>query len=166
MSTPPKIRDTYAGCPTGWWIVDADTHIHIEANSYKNLRGKWEQHRKSNNLSTEGIDQMISDQLCKREAPEFCQEWPTTGTSYGTIPQPTLMEMMGNFASTIGYWASHGFPVATKEEFERRLSICQQCPHYDYSSFWGSGKCKKCGCCGGVKPHLLTAKCPDNPQRW
>lgn len=162
----PKIRDTYVGCPSGWWVTDPDTITHIEANSYRNLRGKLEQHRKNNGLSTDGLDEMISNQICKREPPEFCQEWPVIVADTLQTPQPSLYEMIGNFVSSISYWAAKGFPVVTQEVFNQRLAICRACPYFEAPAYFGGGKCKKCGCCGSYKPWMMTAKCPDLPARW
>lgn len=161
-----KIRDTYMTPAGKWWVIDPDTEVFIDANSYKNLRGKFISHRQANHLPVEIVDQEIADQVCKREAPEFCQEWPKSVEVAGGPGQPTLLDMVGNFTESISYWAMHGFPVASQQKFNDRLAICQKCPFFDGSSFWGAGKCKKCGCCGGLKPWMATAKCPDSPPRW
>jgi hypothetical protein len=162
----PKIRDTYVGCPSGWWIIDPDTKTHIEANSYNNLNRKWQAHRTANNLPGGDYYQMISDQICKREPPEFCMQWPVNVGERPNVPEPSLMDMMGNFIGASVYWASKGFPVASKELFEQRISICQRCEYFEAPAYFGGGKCKKCGCCGAFKPWMETASCPDQPKRW
>lgn len=52
-----------------------------------------------------------------------------------------------------------GLPVlATAEEYERRMAICQACPEFDASTI----RCKKCTCWLQAKARLETEKgfCP------
>lgn len=71
-----KIRDTFSKPPSGWKVTDPITGVRFEANSYRNLRGKIDTHRRSNNLSREGIEDFIAEQICAKNDPSFCQMWP------------------------------------------------------------------------------------------
>ena len=46
--------------------------------------------------------------------------------------------------------------VASKEEIERRLSICKACEFFEASPM----KCRKCGCFLNLKTRLETEHCP------
>jgi len=59
-----------------------------------------------------------------------------------------------------------GKRLLPREEFEKRLKICEVCEH-----FTGKG-CKQCGCCINQKHTLFnkvafpTEKCPLVPPKW
>jgi len=163
MNDPKKIRDTYVGASKGWWIIDPITKVYIEGNSYKTLRGKFIEHRKSNNLD-QNIDQEIHNQICSHEDPSFCQEWPTSG-AYAPQAQieVTITEMVSNFTQSMKTWIGSGMPITTEDKFKNRLNTCRNCEYWDEKAYLGKGKCKKCGC-SGLKLHLDTSKCPIN--KW
>lgn len=72
-----KIRDTYLQPASGWKVTDPVTFVKFESNSYRNLREKIRQHRKSNNLGLDDVDGWIADQICAKNDPEYCAEKPT-----------------------------------------------------------------------------------------
>lgn len=74
-------------------------------------------------------------------------------------PDPRCMfRQMGMAAvSVVRHAAQTGQLLCSKEEQERRLAICYDCPHYDGSK----GRCKKCGCHMNIKTRLAANKlCP------
>lgn len=76
-----KIRDTFQRPPSGWKVTDPITGVQFSSNSYRNLRGKIFTHRENNNLSVDGIDEFIAEQICEKNELFFCQDWPTRGPS-------------------------------------------------------------------------------------
>lgn len=154
-----KIRDTYINASSGWWVIDPDTRTHLESNSYRNLRGILFQHRKSNGLSTDGIDQIISQQICPREPKEYCEQMPTDRivATLGNR-EPTVLELAGNFTKAIGYWISKGAKTVTEEVFNSRLKTCQSCPFWEPAGYLGHGKCNKCKC-SKLKLWMATSRC-------
>lgn len=74
---------------------------------------------------------------------------------------PPLLIRGWNFASAMARWISHGAPVCTREQIERRSAICQACPllKNDYCTH------PNCGCNCGMgtlisKLAVATEKCP------
>lgn len=159
----PKIRDTYMTPAGGWWLVDPDTEAYLQANSYRNLKGVWEQHRKSNGLPALDYDKAISEQICKHAPESFCEEWPIARAGKNISKGPTLVEMLANFTESITFWASKGFPVSSQELFDKRIETCRKCEYWDEKAAMGAGRCMKCGCTG-IKHWLRTSKCPLN--KW
>lgn len=93
---------------------------------------------------------------------ELVQAIDTIGSGTSEVSLPSLSDMATNFYESMKKWKSSGFKTVTKEVFEQRKTICNECEHWDKKFF---GRCKICGCFG-VKLHLATEKCPDNPPRW
>lgn len=77
-------------------------------------------------------------------------------------PPPTLLQKAGSLAGSIIAFAKSGLAVVDRDEFERRHSICEACPHFDAKK----ERCKLCGCSLAVKPWGRDMHCPDNPPRW
>lgn len=73
-----RIRDTFRKASSGWWVTDPLTLTTFSANSYRNLRGRIIHHRVANNLPQNDVDQIIHDQVCERESPEYCEQYPTS----------------------------------------------------------------------------------------
>jgi hypothetical protein len=71
----------------------------------------------------------------------------------------SVLRPIKNFAGSMKNWVSNGMPIATKEVYELRKSICDSCPFWDKDGNMGMGKCKQCGCTS-AKLHLATEKCP------
>jgi hypothetical protein len=44
--------------------------------------------------------------------------------------------------------------------YSARLEICKSCEFFDQKGYWGTGKCKKCGCSLRIKLKLAKQKCP------
>lgn len=55
---------------------------------------------------------------------------------------------------------------ADASEIQRRMSICQACPHLVRHKLKMADRCGKCGCPIIGKTRFQRAKCPDNPPRW
>lgn len=67
-----RIRDSFTRPPSGWKVTDPITNIKFSSNSYRNLVGEIETHRRANDLPTDGIEQFIADQICEKNDPYFC----------------------------------------------------------------------------------------------
>lgn len=75
--------------------------------------------------------------------------------------EPSLLDLVTNFAGSVSNWAKAGFPVTSEEEYNTRMAICKGCPYWKENilSIDTLGKCKLCGC-RGFKPWLKTEVCP------
>jgi hypothetical protein len=68
-----------------------------------------------------------------------------------TDVKPTLHQMAEHFAKAMSRWAKKGCKIVSKEEYQRRRLICNECA--------GGWRCPKCGCMLWAKAALLTETC-------
>lgn len=68
---------------------------------------------------------------------------------------PSLAQMAGSFAKEATKFLSKGMPVVTKEEFNRRMGICEACEKFNAES----RRCFVCGCFMDAKAKMATTKC-------
>jgi hypothetical protein len=120
-----KIRDTFTKVPSGWKVTDPITGVRFEANSYRNLKGKIDTHRRSNNLPVDGLDEWIAEQICAKNAPEYCQEWPNLTNA--------VLKMLGFDGP--GLWG----------ELHRRTLSHDDSPDWVWLDMWAE-KIPKYGC--------------------
>ena len=100
-----------------------------------------------------GAEPEAADKLSRAEAEE---EKRTQG---GRV-LPNLINQTKNFIGAVTTWATEGFPLASKDVYESRLTICKTCPEFDPNGFGpGLVRCRKCGC-SGAKLHMETSTCP------
>jgi len=52
--------------------------------------------------------------------------------------------------------------IAPKELYEKRLSICKECPEFRSSI----SQCSICNCFMEIKCRIKGVSCPDKPPRW
>jgi hypothetical protein len=83
----------------------------------------------------------------------------------GMPKELTVRELATNFGTAISTWASKGFKVVSKEDYDKRAAICNACPLWDATARMGLGRCGsvKCGCTK-FKRWLYTEKCPEG--KW
>lgn len=81
------------------------------------------------------------------------------------IPEPTLIELANNFIEALGKWSKAGYKITTKDEYNKRSEICNNCEYWDKDARMGLGKCNVPGCgCTKLKRWLTTEKCPK--RKW
>lgn len=83
-------------------------------------------------------------------------------------PEPSLLEMAGNFTGAMAKWFAAGLPVVPEAEYKRRTDICDACSYWDPAGNFFMGKCKAPGCgCTTLKRWLATEQC-KHPEgsRW
>jgi len=100
------------------------------------------------------------------EAPEAPFQFPEVRRTLP--PEPSLLEMAGNFTGAMAKWFAAGLPVVKEEEYKRRTEICDRCSYWDPNGNWFMGKCKAPGCgCTTLKRWLATEQC-KHPEgsRW
>ena len=73
----------------------------------------------------------------------------------------TLRKRITSFSDEISKWKSEGYPLVSKERYDRRLECCKRCEFY--KDLPVGGICLKCGCYS-VKLWLQTSNCPIN--KW
>lgn len=100
------------------------------------------------------LEKKIIEYICSEE-PNYCVD----------SEPPTLLQRAKTFSQAAVDWVANGMPVVTHEQYEKRLSICQDCHYWLGQSAVGLGSCRKCGC-SGLKLYMSTSVCPDNPPRW
>jgi hypothetical protein len=79
------------------------------------------------------------------------------------LPEPTVAEMLHNFAGAMAEWYKQGFSIVPRETYTARLIACRSCPgrHWDESARLGAGKCNHPSCgCTKAKLWLGTSTCP------
>jgi len=70
------------------------------------------------------------------------------------------------FLRSIASWARQGFPISEHARYISRRAACATCIHWEGKRWFGSGKCKLCGCATAIKLRMASEKCPANPPRW
>lgn len=151
-----KAKDTSAVPNGGMWHYVCPEDGHRISHPYFNaILSKAIEYRRVNNypIGLQIADQ-VEDNLCSNAVPETCLDWEP----------PTLGQKVQSLTQALFAAARTGFSVVSAEEYQHRLSICEQC------NFFGGQKgllkvlCRKCGC-SGFKAYLSSgSKCPDN--RW
>jgi len=73
---------------------------------------------------------------------------------------PTVFEMVKNVGKSIvtntkSVITGNGLKL-TKEEADKRLTICKGCAHFDAAT----ERCRKCGCYTSLKTYLKAERCP------
>jgi hypothetical protein len=72
--------------------------------------------------------------------------------------KPSVAEMTWSFTSAMKDFAKSGFETVNKEDYDKRVEICNICPWRDNMT------CTKCGCFINLKAKIKESKCPDD--RW
>lgn len=73
--------------------------------------------------------------------------------------------MAKNLAKSLVEWQRAGRPVVSKEQWNKRISICRGCEFWQEVGESQIARCRKCGCSSG-KLLLSTSRCPLNPPKW
>lgn len=68
--------------------------------------------------------------------------------------KPSIANMAYNLIADTAKYVKSGFENCSQEEVNKRLSICNQCPHLD------DGRCNQCGCFVNIKAILKSSQCP------
>lgn len=104
--------------------------------------------------------------------PCFCDNLPPEGEAYTTKYcrrcwlyhnderytkkwTVTTVDKITNLTSAITNFVKNGLKIATKEVFEARLKICNDCQYK--TKDW---RCSQCGCYLSVKARAESEKCP------
>ena len=72
----------------------------------------------------------------------------------GDEQPPSLVTQAWNLAASLAAFVADGCRTVTKDEYERRLGICDRCEHRDGS------RCMKCGCYLPAKVRGRAWGCP------
>lgn len=80
-----------------------------------------------------------------------------------TTEPPPMTQQLASFLQAITAWASAGFKMATPQQVQQRIEVCQSCEHWKPDGAFGMGRCMKCGCTS-MKLALATSACPIG--RW
>lgn len=97
--------------------------------------------------------------LCKTRD-DYFRAWEN-GSGPGQKPpssMPSVKKRAWNLTKSLAQFASDGFRLASKDEYGRRMFICDQCDRR--SENW----CRECGCNLSVKVRGLAFECPIG--RW
>lgn len=101
-----------------------------------------------------------------REAGEVAVQVPAARPE--PLPEPTPVEMAGNFAVAVSRWVAAGAPVVSAEVYAARAAACGGCELWDGAARLGLGKCRAPGCgCTSLKRWLATERCKHPAgSRW
>lgn len=97
----------------------------------------------------------LDDLVCGRVAERLSKNPPDLEMR----KPPTVMKMMASLGKSAAVYAADGFTNATKQQHQERLEICNACEFWENESYFGLGKCRKCGC-SGAKLWVASSKCP------
>jgi len=103
-----------------------------------------------------------SDWVCSVDGDVLASPRPVLELFYKV---PSLIQQAMSLGSAIKKATADG-TLATKvrpETFAMRKEICVGCEYYDPSAFFGSGRCRVCGC-GVGKLHMPSQSCPKG--KW
>lgn len=73
---------------------------------------------------------------------------------------PSFLRKLANFTVAFVEHVAAGVPMATDEQKNTRLAICQACEHFV------NGGCRKCGCSMDIKASWAEQACPLDPPKW
>lgn len=74
--------------------------------------------------------------------------------------RPGFLQKLANFTMAVASHVAAGMPLATTEQKNARLVICQACEHFE------NGGCWKCGCSMDMKAGWTDQSCPLEPPKW
>jgi len=74
--------------------------------------------------------------------------------------KPNILQMIKNYTVDTWDYIKEGCPPTPKEEYNKRVEICSNCPSIILEQF----RCKECGCPMIKKAKRQTAVCPLN--KW
>lgn len=141
-------KKTACECPMAGYCerhgVKKSKHLHTLCQNHQGYFNMWEQCR--------GPNQNPND--CKPKAQEE-HEKELEAKQEDQTKLPSTMTMAKNFVSSAAKHMASGFNNVTKEERDRRLAICAECPHIVNNT-----RCGKCGCVLKTKATWATSSCP------
>lgn len=101
------------------------------------------------------------EHLCRRYKEDPAKWQDTFDRVNGVVLEyPPLINQVQNFAKSMLRFAKSGFKTVDEEEYNRRLSICNQCVHLNRKDM----KCTLCGCPVHKKAIIYDEPCPAN--KW
>jgi hypothetical protein len=99
--------------------------------------------------------------LCKTSEKYFSawEQGKGPGQKFGKSgTEPTIVKKAWNLAASLAKFVCDGFKLATKEEYTRRMMICDGCERRNGN--W----CRECGCNLSVKVRGRVFECPI--KKW
>jgi hypothetical protein len=72
----------------------------------------------------------------------------------------STLQMIKNYTVDTWDYIAEGCPPTPKNEYDKRIEICNACPSIIHETF----KCSECGCPMAKKAKRQTATCPLN--KW
>ena len=115
--------------PGGWRYVQPETSSKLQAPNYQDLRSKVREHRLSNSLAVEGIDDQIHAYMCAQQDPgsRVCTPTPPTKSAQTPKASLTVSDALA-FLSTVGAFFKSGGKLVEQEQADTRASVCVSCP--------------------------------------
>lgn len=141
-----KLKSANIGIPHSerYFIVPESGVIVGYGLPYHKIVAAVRDHYIGNGYDTEGLEDKIQEQICKRIDPKFCT------SSEGYVPSPNAEDVL-KFANFLLTWSMDSFTFVTQEEAERRAEICSKCLHNRMSA-----GCRVCGWMGKVSEAVGT----------
>jgi hypothetical protein len=134
----------------GWTYINPEDGFVLTHCYYNALMNKVRAYRKTNNFPI-GLqfEDQFDDNVCNQAAPNVCIEFAP----------PTAGEMAANLMNALFQTAKSGFKVVDQTEYQRRLSICEQCNFFAGLNGLLKVVCRQCGC-SNKKLNLASSHCP------
>lgn len=149
MSEEKKSK-TGCVCPNAGFCerhkINKTPHLHKLCQNHQPTFDRWEacQGPGQQNINCKKDDKNISE----AEVESAPQE----------VSPPSLIKQAGSFIRAATKHVVNGMKNVTPEEKERRLNICEQCPHLRKNGT--TIKCGQCGCNLHYKAAMSTSTCP------
>ena len=82
-----------------------------------------------------------------------------------SIP-PSFGNRFSSLVRALVRWVKAGLPTVDSARYLRRRVSCFRCVNWEGDGWFGTGRCRLCGCATSIKLRLATEKCPAVPPRW
>lgn len=119
--------------PTGWWYIQPESRLRLEADSLQELVQKVIDHRKYKSLSptdTPAVALEVERQICSRLGKDHCRPdgkddpWVPIGASSTLIKASNVL----SFSKAMFEWVASGMQLVSDEKAKARAALCAKCP--------------------------------------
>lgn len=118
--------------PRGFYYVQPESHLRIEAEDWGKIMKRVLEHRKYKGYARATLEEVIVDverQLCSRLTPRECTpEGPDDQLRPVTESNVISIAAVMGFSRAALEWVSTGRELVPIEESKRRAEICKNCP--------------------------------------
>lgn len=125
-SIAPKVKETFDIPGRGWKFIDPITGATFEEVLFTELVRRIYSHRTALNIPVEGLEELISRQVCAELGPRWCY-CPEGFTVVDDKTRGLTADMIIASTSAALAFMANGFKWVSREEWEERAKICRKC---------------------------------------